>query len=162
MWRPLLPPPARLCYLAGNNWWHPNSWLCFTWAQKLAFGKDLFKGSIEQKIFHFTLVITRGFQTTLYPQGRVSAPFHAGENWAQEFKPLPVPGVRRPRALPVLLFLTTIFFLLHHSAFWKTDISHLLSRAEGESSSGSPRSSCFETDQRLGWSVLCSLACPCE
>ena len=49
------------------SWWLLNSWLCFTRAQKFAFGKVLFIGRVlKQKILHFTLS---------YPSFHVMIPF---------------------------------------------------------------------------------------
>ena len=41
------------------SWWLLNSWLCFTRAQKFAFGKVVFIGRVlKQKILHFTLFVS--------------------------------------------------------------------------------------------------------
>ena len=44
-WLPLTSPQFLSAYLRGSSWRLPNGCLCFTWAQKFAFGKDLFPGS---------------------------------------------------------------------------------------------------------------------
>ena len=44
-WLPLTFPQLLNAFLRGSSCRLPKSWLCFTWAQKLAFGKDLFPGS---------------------------------------------------------------------------------------------------------------------
>ena len=36
-------------FQGGSSCWFPNSWLCLTWAQKFAFGKDLLTGRVESR-----------------------------------------------------------------------------------------------------------------
>ena len=59
-WPPLISPQLLSAYWGGGSWWHPNIWLCFTWAHKFAFGKGLFTSRVKSRKYfishhHFPL-----------------------------------------------------------------------------------------------------------